>query len=207
MTKLLLVRHGNTRLDNATRFWGKTEVQLNSDGIRQAQSLRDRLATQKIDAIYASNLGRARMTAEIIASKHRLDITTLAELEELNFGLVEGLTFDEIKRLHPELAETLSDWKIRPKFPGGESLDDLNNRVQKFLKRLDKHKPKETILIVAHSGTLRLIICNLIDISPEHWWQVKIDFASLSIVENYPQGTVLSLLNDVSHLETRGLIS
>ena len=139
MSRLLLVRHGNTRLNNAKRFWGKTDVELSADGIRQAEKLRDRLATQKIDVIYASNLSRARVTAEIIASRHQLSITTCAELGELNFGGVEGLTFDEIKRLHPELAEVLSDWSSRPKFPGGESLDELNDRVQKFLKRLKKH--------------------------------------------------------------------
>ncbi len=202
MPRLLLVRHGNTNLDNVKKFWGKTDVELSADGIRQAEKLRDRLATQRIDAIYASNLSRARLTAEIIASKHHLDITTRAELSEINFGLVEGLTFDEISQLYPELAETLSNWNTRPKFPGGESLDELNNRVQKFLKRLKKHKPEEAILIVAHFGTLRLIICNLLEIGLEHWQQMRLDLASLSIVETYPQGTILSLLNDVSHLKS-----
>ena len=170
--------------------------------LRQAKKLRDRLATPKINAVYASNLSRARLTAEIIASRHHLDITIRTELVELNFGLVEGLTFEEIQRLHPELAEELSTWNIRPRFPGGESLNELNNRVQQFLSRLKNHKPDETILIVSHAGTLRLIICNLLGIGLEHWRQMQLDLASLSIVETYPQGAILSLLNDVSHLKS-----
>jgi len=202
LSRLLLVRHGETRLNNARRFWGKTDVELSDTGIRQAEQMRDHLATQKIDVIYASNLSRARVTAEIIASRHQLSITTCAELGELNFGWVEGLTFEEIKRLHPELAEVLSDWNTHPRFPGGESLDELNDRVQKFLKRLEKHKPEATILIVAHAGTLRLMICNLLGIDLEHWRQMQLDLASLSIMETYPQGALLSLLNDVSHLKS-----
>lgn len=202
MSRLLLVRHGDTKLDNAIRFWGMTDVELNDKGIRQAEKLRDRLATEKINAVYASNLSRARVTAEIIASRHNLDITTLAELNEINFGWIEGLTFEEISQRYPEMAEVLNQWRARPKFPGGESLDELNNRVQKFLKRLQKHKPEETILIAAHGGTLRVMICNLLEIALEHWRQIQVDWASLSIIETRPQGAILNLLNDVSHFKS-----
>jgi len=202
LSRLLLVRHGHTKLNNERRFWGKTDVPLSDKGIRQAEQLRDRLAKQKIDAIYASNLSRTQTTAEIIASRHKAGIATHAELAEINFGYTEGLTFAEIQKLHPELAEELNNWSIKPKFPGGESLDELNNRAQKFLKRLKKHKPEETVLIVSHSGTLRLMIYNLLEIGIEHWRQMQLDLASVSIVETYPQGAILSLLNDVSHLKS-----
>jgi alpha-ribazole phosphatase len=201
LSRLLLVRHGNTQRNNAVRFWGKTDVALSARGLRQAEKLRERLATQKIDAIYASELSRARVTAEIIASRHSLDINTRAELNEIDFGSVEGMTFEEVGQLHPELAEVLSKWNPHPRFPGGESLDDLDQRVQKFLKGLDNQNPEETILIVAHAGTLRLMICNLLGIGLEHWRHMKVDLASLSILETYPQGAILILLNDVSHLK------
>ena len=201
MPRLILVRHGNTKLNSGKRFWGKTDVELSDKGIKEAENLRDRLATEKINTTYASNLSRARLTAEIITSKHRVNITTRAELNEISFGWLEGLTFEEIGKLHPELAEVLSKWNVKPEFPGGESLDDLNDRVLKFLEQVQKHKPKETILIVSHAGTLRLIICNLLAIGLEHWRHIQLDLASLSIMETYPEGAVLSLLNDVSHLK------
>ncbi len=201
MSRLLLVRHGNTNLDSTIRFWGKTDVELSSGGLRQAEKLRDRLATQRIDAIYASKLSRAHVTAEIIASKHKLDVTTRTELNEIDFGKLEGLTFEEISQLYPKIAELMSKWRIGPKYPGGESRDELDKRVQRFLKRLKNHQPEETILIVAHAGTLRLIICKLLEIGIEHLRQIQLDLASLSIIETYPQGAILNLLNDVSHLK------
>lgn len=199
MPKLLLVRHGNTSPDSAMRFWGKTDVPLSPTGIRQVEKLRDRLAAQKIDVVYSSTLRRARATAEIITSGGR-DITAAPELDEINFGWLEGLTFEEIKERYPQTARELGDWNIRQKFPGGESLDELNERLCDFLKRLAKHRPDEVILIVAHSGTLRVLICNLLGIGVEHWRQINVDLASLSIMETYPQGAFLNLLNDTSHL-------
>ncbi len=199
--KLLLVRHGDTKLDSAHRFWGQTNVELSPEGIKQAKQLRERLADEKIDAVYVSSLKRALKTAEIILSRHdKLEIVSCAELSEIDFGLVEGMTHDEIKQKQPGLAEELFNWHTRPKFPGGESLDEFNERVCKFLSRLEKHKPEETILIVAHSGTLRVLTCNLLGLELEHWRQVRIALASLSILETFPQGTALTLLNDVSHL-------
>ena len=87
MSKLLLVRHGKTKLNSTERFWGKTDVELSDEGIRQAERLKEHLKTQKINAVYASNLSRARVTAEIITSRKKLDITTLAELDEINKDL------------------------------------------------------------------------------------------------------------------------
>ncbi len=199
--KLLLIRHGDTKLNSAFRFWGQTDVELSAEGIRQVEQLRDRLTTYTIDAIYASNLKRALVTAEIIASKHQLDITTCAELGEINFGYMEGLTFDEISQQNPKLAKDLLNWNIRPEYPGGENLDEFNERVIKFLPRLDSHAPEETIAIVAHSGTLRILSCHLLGLKLDHWRNIRIGLASLSIIEIFPQGTALTLLNDVSHLE------
>ena len=199
MSRLLLVRHGDTKLNSGKRFWGQTDVELSASGIRQAERLRDRLATEKIDAIYTSNLSRASVTAEIIASRHQSKTIICAELRETNFGKVEGLTFNEICQLYPELIEPWSNWSLALRFPGGESVEELAKRVSQFLPRLEKHTSGETILIVAHSASLRLLICHLLGIELQYWRQFRLDLASLSILETYPQGAILSLLNDVSH--------
>lgn len=201
MSRLLLVRHGRTKLHKADRFWGSTDIALSDTGIKQAEQLRDRLAREKIAAIYTSTLSRARNTAEIIAARHKTKITACKELRECNFGYIEGLTFREIQRLYPELAGELLDWKAVA-FPGGESLEDLDKRVASFLDRLVKHKEKETVLIVAHGGPVRLIICHLLGLGLEYWLQLNVALASISIVETYAQGAILSLLNDTSHLKT-----
>jgi len=201
LSKLLLVRHGDTELNSAQRFWGQTDVELSAAGLKQAERLRDRLATQRIDAVYSSNLQRALVTAKTIASERQLEVIICPELRETNFGEFEGLTFEEITQLYPEMTKLWTDWSLQIRFPGGESVDELNTRVSKFLDELRKHAPEETILIVAHSAPLRLIICYLLGIELWHWRQFRLGLASLSIVETYPQGAIISLLNDVSHLE------
>ena len=200
MSRLLLVRHGDTELNSAERYWGRSDVKLSAAGIEQAEKLRDRLAAEKIDAVYSSGMERSLVTAEIIASSHQLAVITCAELREVNFGQLEGLTFGEISRLYPEVAKLWAERSPKLKYPGGESLVKFNNRVSKFLSRLDKHTVGETILIVAHAGVLRTLVCQLLGIDLRRRWQIRLDLASLSILETHRQGGILNLLNDVSHL-------
>ncbi len=200
MSKLLLVRHGDTESGSTLRYWGQSDVKLSAVGLRQAERLSDRLATERIDAIYTSYLQRALVTAKVIASKHQANVITCPELNEVNFGKIEGLTFDEVSQLYPEVAKLWVSRSLSLEFPEGENFDKLNNRVSKFLSRLDKHAPEETILIVAHAGPLRLLVCHLLGLELRHWRQFRLDLASLSIVETYSQGVILNLLNDVSHL-------
>ena len=200
MSRLLLARHGNTKGNSAERFWGQTDVELSANGIWQAQRLANRLAREKIHFIYTSTLRRASATAEIIASCHQMEVITCPELLEINFGLVEGLSFSEIGERYPELVKAWPDRDLSFRFPGGESIGELNSRVVKFYHRLKKHAPEDTVLVVAHSGVLRLLICHLLEIDMWHWRQLRTDLASLSIVETHSQGATLDLLNDTSHL-------
>jgi len=200
LSRLLLARHGNTKGNSAERFWGQTDVELSAEGTWQAERLADRLAGENIASVYSSTLCRASASAEIIASRHQLPVITCPELLEINFGKVEGLSFNEISERHPELVR---DWPTRDpsfRFPEGESVSDLDRRVVKFLSRLEKHTPEDTVLVVAHAGVLRLLICHLLPIDIWHWRQLRTDLASLSIVVTHSQGAVLHLLNDTSHL-------
>jgi len=200
LARLLLVRHGDTGSSSTRKLWGCSDIELSAAGLRQAERVRDRLATHEIGTIYSSNLKRALVTAETIASRHQSDVITCAELREMSYGHLEGLTFDEISRLHPEATKLWIERNPGLRFPGGESLTELDSRVSGFLGRLDEHAPDETMLIVAHSGSLRILVCHLLGIELKLWWQIRLDFASLSIFDTHPQGAVLSLLNDISHL-------
>ncbi len=200
MSRLLLVRHGITEFNSARRFMGYSDVELSAAGYRQVERLRSRLADDKIDAVYSSDLSRALVTAEIISSEHKLDIVTCPELREVNYGNVEGLTFEEIKRLYPEVAESIANFSLRLKFPGGEDFEEFIERTNKFLDKLKRHTPSQTILIVSHSGPIRVLMCRLLGMDLGHWRQFRIDNASLSIVETYSQGAIVSLLNDTAHL-------
>lgn len=201
MAKLLLVRHGLTEFNSTRRFAGYSDVELSAEGQRQVERLRDRLANEKIDVIYCSDLKRAWATAKVISSERKVEIVPCSELREINYGDAEGLTFDEISRRYPELAQAIRNFNLELKFPGGESFAGFIQRTITFLDKLEKHEPSSTILVVSHSGALRVLLCDLLGIDQNHWRQIGCANASLSIVDTYPaRGAIISLLNDTSHL-------
>jgi len=204
LARLLLVRHGTTEYNTSHRFLGQSDVGLSPSGWRQVERLRQRLASERIDAAYSSDLQRAWQTAEVIAAGHRLDIIPCPELREVNYGSCEGLTFEEIGRRHPDVAEKCINFTLELAFPGGESFREFIERTLTFLGRLARHGPAETVLIASHNGPLKVLVCRLLGIDMGHWWQIRIDPASLSIVDISPRGAVLTRLNDTSHLAELG---
>lgn len=204
MTKLLLVRHGITEMNSLMKFSGHTDVDLNEEGFRQVEKLGERLAKEQIDAVYCSDLKRAVSTAEVISRGHGTEISSCFELREINYGDAEGLSFDEISRQYPEVTKALRDFSPELSFPGGEDFKGFTARVCSFLDKLDNHAEEHTVLIVAHGGSLRTLICDLLAIGQEHWRKFRFDNASLTIVDIYSREPILSLLNDTSHLTEKG---
>jgi alpha-ribazole phosphatase len=200
LSRLLLIRHGVTESNTTRRFTGQSDIDLNADGYRQVEQLRDRLTKEKFNAVYSSDLKRALVTAEIICSVHEIEILTCPELRELNYGEAEGLTYWEISERFPELGEFIASFKPELVFPGGEGFTDLTARATEFLKRLDNHSEDQTVLVVSHGGMLRTLTCELLGLEQKHWPNFRFDNASLSIIEIYPNRSILNLLNDTSHL-------
>jgi alpha-ribazole phosphatase len=203
LTRLLLVRHGETEYNSSERYWGSTDVALGPAGLSQAQRLRERLSKENIQAVYSSPLKRAMTTAEAIAGSHNLKVIPCPEIKEIDFGKIEGLNFKEVNQLYPEVHQMWLEKSPRMAYPGGESLLQLETRVTRFAERLKPHGPDETVLVVAHSGVLRTMICQLLEMEMRHRWSFRVDLASLNIVETYPQGSILTLLNDITHLGER----
>ncbi|MFC1992283.1 alpha-ribazole phosphatase [Chloroflexota bacterium] len=204
MPRLLLIRHGETKGNSTQRFWGQTDIELSDAGLHQAELIRDHLASENIHTVYSSDLSRALQTAKVIVSRHELSVIACRELREIDFGSVEGLTYGEISRKYPDLVKSWFNSSLSFRFPDGESISDLNSRVRQFLHRLEEHAKEETIVVTAHSGVLRMLICNLLGIELWHWRQIRLDLASLSIVETYSEAVILSALNHISHLQCKG---
>lgn len=201
MVKLLLVRHGITEANSARRFAGHSDIELSAAGYRQVEQLRDHLADEPISAVYSSDLRRARVTAEIISAGRGLDIIGCPELREMNYGAAEGLTFDEIKQRYPELGQMVADFDLGLRFPEGESFLGFIERTVSFLDRVNQHGDDDTILVTAHSGPLRVLVCHLLGVDQSHWRQFRLANASLSIIDTYPRGAIIGLLNGTSHLK------
>lgn len=204
MAKLILVRHGETEWNKSLRYQGQSDIRLNEKGIEQAARVRERLSPEKIDVIYSSDLVRAHETAEIIAARHSiLEICQSPLLRETNFGEAEGLTFGEIKDRYPQITDDLQSWRTRSPelhFPGGESIIQLAARVGQFVGQLKDHKPEETVLVVAHGGSLQVLICLLLGIDLNHWFQMRLSNASVTVMDISPYLAVLVGLNDTCHI-------
>ena len=200
MTRLLLVRHGETTWNAQHRYQGQIDVALSSVGEGQAAALAQRLAEVPIHAVYASDLLRARKTAEIIARPHALPVHLDSRFREMNFGVWEGLVHDEIRRRHPA---ALAAWQKDPANvapPGGETGTHVAARVQAALVQITDIHQDQTVLLVAHGGSLRVLLCLALGLDARNYWQFRLDNASLSELYFYKEGAILTLLNDTHHL-------
>ena len=204
MARLILVRHGQTRWNREMRYQGLTDVELDATGVRQAEQAAERLAAEPIEAVYSSDLSRARTTAEIIVSRRggRPEIRYTPLLREEDFGRMEGLTFPEIEAAFPEVARSIVEWQHRGpdvRAPGGESIRELAERVSRFYRGL-KLEEEATALIVGHGGSLQALLCLLLEVGLEHWWKFRLTGGAVSILRTYPDGAVVEVLNDTCHL-------
>jgi broad specificity phosphatase PhoE len=141
VTTLLLVRHGETDWNAEGRLQGHTDRPLNELGRRQAKELAEKLAGEGADAIYASDLTRAKETAEIVGARLGLTVVIDADLREKNWGSWEGLTGDE--RVHVEFE--------------GESTKEHRDRVVRAVRRIAERHPGQRVIVVTHGGSLRRV--------------------------------------------------
>jgi broad specificity phosphatase PhoE len=183
---------------------GHSNVELSADGRRQSGQLRDYIAEEKISAVYASDLLRTMTTAQILTAGHQVPVVPCPELREMHYGVCEGLTFGEIGRDYPDVARACANFTPELEFPEGETFLKFADRVIGFLERLKSYTQPGSILVVTHNGPIKVLICHLLGISMVHWWQVRTDTASLSIVDTTIRGAVLTRLNDTSYLKKAG---
>lgn len=208
MTKVILVRHGQTLWNLAMKYQGHCDVALTEKGIEQAELAALRLADEPIAAVYASDLCRALKTAECIAREHDLPVTTITELREINFGEWEGFTFKGLnERLkleyNSEWSEAMAKIFTHPdeaQIPGGETFRQVKERATKALESLVAKHPNQTIVVVSHGGTIRTLLCTVLQIHLNYLWKIKQDNTAINILEYYDGEVMVSLVNDVHHL-------
>jgi len=170
--RIILVRHGETAWNKEGRFLGQSDIKLNENGLLQAQTVAESLLQEKIDRILSSDLLRALETSRAIAGFHQVPITITSNLREIDFGLWEGLTFDEIVLYYPiQSSEWLKD-PFQVKIPGGETADEVENRVmEEWDNIILSADENDTIVIVAHGGPLRILFCYLTGLELSQQWE------------------------------------
>lgn len=201
MKRLILVRHGETTWNLERRLQGASDVPLTVEGRAQAIRLARHLAHEQFAAAYSSDLQRAWYTAQMIAAEQP-GLTLIAEprLREPSKGIWEGKTWREIAASYPEqVAAYQSDRENAP--PGAETLSSIVARVSALLDDLRRaHSGDESVLLVAHGQTLRVLICLALEINPERFLNFQMDNTAVSELRQYPTGIVLVRLNDTGHL-------
>jgi probable phosphoglycerate mutase len=181
--KIIIVRHGETAWNREEIFRGRIDIPLSKNGLKQVRILSSSMKDFRIDKIFSSPLKRAIQTAKEIAKFQNAEFEIDHRLVDMSFGIWEGMSLEKVKRKFPEEYKI---WKENPeklKIPGGETLKDIRERVENFLKEKIFSLKKDKILIVSHRVINKILFFSLLGISNRYFWNIKQDVAKYSIFE------------------------
>ncbi len=191
---LYLVRHGAIALPTERFYIGQIDAPLSEEGVEQARTLRKWLQPVRFARVISSDLRRARRTAGIISGDSACGLEPDRDLREISLGDWEGRTFSEVQQRFPvEFAARGRDIENWPP-PGGESFADCRTRVMSALHSILQHT-RGNILLVAHAGVNRLILCDALGIAVAKLHSIGQDYGCLNIIEFSATRTRLKLLN------------
>jgi phosphoserine phosphatase len=200
MTEFLLIRHGETEWNRELVFRGRADIPLSARGKQQAEQLAVALATEKIDAIYASPLSRARQTAAPLVASRNREIQIVDSLLDMNFGEWEGLSVKEVELRDPGQYQLWKDHPERCRPPGGESLEAIRSRVKSGLSQWVASHPEQTIALVTHRVVCKILLCEILGLDNSAFWRIQQDICALNHFRAENSEYILLKLNDTCHL-------
>lgn len=198
--RLLICRHGQTGFNAALRFQGQLDEPLSDLGREQARKLGERLVHEPLDVAYASDLCRAYDTAVLALNGRAVPLHQDERLREIAFGRWEGLAFAEIKDRFPDDVVARERDRVHYAIPGGESLAHVGERVTEFLQDVLPNHVGESLLVIAHGGTVNALLAVLLNIPLASWWRLRNHNANLSVIDFTASGVRLAGFNDTCHL-------
>jgi probable phosphoglycerate mutase len=157
-TKITIVRHGETEWNKTMQLQGHKDSPLTEKGLVQAEMLAETIKSRKFDILITSDLGRAIHTAQIINKNLKLNITIDRNLRERAFGIMEGLTREEINLKYKDVLEGYMQRVASYEIPEGESLIQFNNRIVEAFQQIARTYKNKSVLMVAHGGVLDCVI-------------------------------------------------
>ena len=202
-THLYMIRHGQTESNVAGLLHGATDVPLNPYGLRQAERVALRVQEMTdLHAMYSSPLQRALQTAQAIARLIDLPLHLHPGLAEINFGLLEGATLDEVREAYPDLHTQLldhSDPDVR--FPEGESRGEFGDRIEAALDDIINSHRGQHVIVVAHGGVIGRATSMFRRERPGDWQRYSIANCSVTHFEIAASGPIAHLIGDTVHFE------
>jgi len=200
MTRIILVRHGQTPWNKDKIFRGSRDIPLNDQGREEARLAGEWLKGETIHAAYCSPLSRARDTGEAIARHHGLKAEDLPRLTDICYGDWEGLPLAEVKVKYADLYRR---WETAPqtvRFPGGETLEEVKTRALAAVQEAVRRHPGETVLLAAHRAVNKVLIAALIGLDNSHFWRIGQDTTAINRFEWSGDTWQIMGLNDTCHL-------
>lgn len=206
MSKLVLVRHGETVGESSIRFYGATDIVLSKHGEEQMKLVKQCLDGLCFDRVVTSSLKRSIDASRIILNSKKICRETVDDFAELNFGDWEGLTESEIARQYPAIYNV---WKLRSLdfcYPHGDSRQEFTDRISTAAKMIFSSGHKHT-LAVLHKGVIRIIIATLCDLSLEEVSSYRIELGSIHRLEKCNTHWKLISHNETDHLGSARIAS
>lgn len=200
MTRLLLIRHGQTDTADKKLTGWLPGVHLNDSGREQAEALVERLAPIKLAAIYSSPLERAMETARPLAKARNLDVVKAPGIAEVDYGGWAGKSLKVLARK--------KEWRIVQiapsafRFPDGEAMHEMQSRAVAEVQRIAAAHPKQTVALFSHGDVLKAIVAFFSGIALDNFQRIAISPASVSVIELGPFGARISRLNDTGPLRS-----
>lgn len=201
MNTYYIVRHGKTQWNMLKKTQGKMDSPLTKEGIQAAELLREKIKTLSIDRVYSSDLKRATDTAKILMPQ--TDIRPMEGFREIDFGVWEGKTIDEIKTQYADLHDR---WRRSPEevqFIGGESMVQAMERVHKAFWAIDAKEEDQNILIVAHGMIIKLLLVSLLEAPMVKMFHLLQNNLAMNVIRTKDQAADIVTINDTSVFEKR----
>jgi probable phosphomutase (TIGR03848 family) len=199
VTRVLLIRHGLNDFVTTKKLAGRTPgVHLNEKGQAQAQAVADRLAGMSLAAVYSSPLERTLETAEPIAAGHGLPVVPMDGLAETNCGDWTGQAIEELSKV--DLWRQIQVQPSGVRFPGGESMAEIQARMVAALDALVAQHAGQTIVVVSHSDPIKLVLAHYIGLHMDMMQRLVITPASITELEFIQFHPRLLRCNDIAHL-------
>lgn len=202
ITRLCIVRHGETAWNAEHRVQGQLDVALSASGRAQAEAAAKVLATERFDAIYSSDLSRARQTAAPTAAALSLDVRIDRDLRERHYGIFESLTYAEVKQKYPADYARFDAREPDYDFRTGESLKDFSARSISIIERIAAIHPGKSILVFTHGGILDKLYRHITGLPLSAPREFGIPNAGLNRVELAAGRWQIRAWADVAHLQS-----
>jgi probable phosphoglycerate mutase len=203
MTRIVLIRHGQTVWNREHRYRGQADVELDPFGLRQAQATGRYVAARwPVVAVYASPLQRTMRTAEAVAHAQGLDVHPMPGLLDINFGAWQGQRGSEVAQHSPELHRAWQEEPHTVRFPGGEGLDDVRDRATAALDEVVARHAGQGAALVAHTVVNRVLLCAVLGWGNDRFWRMHQETCAVNVFDVEANGDfTIALLNDTSHLQ------